>query len=143
MRGGSWHKPKASFAVGDYVMVRRESKHTMMVKTHPHVLRIIEIRASGIVVLEGSDAARCTKMIKDVAHCPLPIEDTRLYPGRYYRGKNQSCRGCGRTDEGGSTAICDGCQDAYHLWCMGRPLKALPKDGWRCHVCQGTRYPFY
>ena len=29
VRGGEWAKPKASFAVGDYVMVRRETKHTL------------------------------------------------------------------------------------------------------------------
>ena len=115
VRGGSWHKPKASFKVGDYVMVKRDVKHTMEVRVHPHVLRIVELRPSGIVVLEGNDAARVTKLIKDVAHCPPPIQDTRLYLGRYYRGKYQSCRGCGRTDEGQYTAICDGCQEVYHI----------------------------
>ena len=49
-RGGSSHKPKASFQVGDYVMVKREIKHTMEAKTHPHFLRIFELRPSGIVV---------------------------------------------------------------------------------------------
>ena len=134
MRGGSWHKPKAAFEVGDYVMVRREIKHTMQVKVHPHVLRIVELRPSGIVVLEGSDAARITKLMKDLAHCNLPIEDTRLYPGRYYRGKYQSCRGCGKTDEGRNMAICDGCQEAYHIWCMRKPLIALPTGRWMCHM---------
>ena len=68
VRGGEWAKPKASYAVGDYVMVKRETKNTMQAPAHPHVLRIVELRASGIVILEGSDAARCTKQMKDVAH---------------------------------------------------------------------------
>ena len=50
---------------------------------HPHVLHIVELRKSGVVILEGSDAARCTKQMKDVAHCPLTILDTTLHPGRY------------------------------------------------------------
>ena len=58
---------------------------TPQVPAYPHVLRIVELRASGVVVLEGSDAARCTRQMKDVAHCPLPILDTTLHPGRYYR----------------------------------------------------------
>ena len=66
MRGGEWAKPKASFAVGDYVMVKRETKNTLQAPAHPHVLRIVELRASGVVILEGSDAARCTKQMKDV-----------------------------------------------------------------------------
>ena len=84
---GEWAKPKASFAVGDYVMVRRATKNTLQAPTHPHVLRIVELRASGVVILEGSDATRCTKQMKDVAHCPLPILDTTPHPGRYWRGK--------------------------------------------------------
>ena len=75
MRGGEWAKPKASFAVGVYVMVKRETKNTLQAPSHPHVLRIVELRASRVVILEGSDAARCTKQMKDVAHCPLPILD--------------------------------------------------------------------
>ena len=135
VRGGSWHKPKASFEVGDYVMIKREIKHTMEAKTHPHVLRIFELRPSGIVVLEGSDAARCTKLMKDIAHCPLPIEDTRPHPGRYYRGKSQSCHGCGSTDKDRYTTVCDGCQQTYHMWCMVKPLLVLPKGAWRRHLC--------
>ena len=57
----------------------------METRTHPHVLRIFELTPSGIVVVEGSDAARCTKLMKDIAHYRLPIEDTRLHPKRYYR----------------------------------------------------------
>ena len=83
VRGGEWAKPKVSFPVGDHVMVRRETKNTLQAPAHPHMLRIVELRASGVVILEGSDAARCTKQMKDVAHCPLSISDTTLHPGRY------------------------------------------------------------
>ena len=83
VRGGEWAKPKASFAVGDYVMVMRKTENTLQASAHPHVLSIVELRASGVVILEGSDAPRCTKQMKDVAHCPLPILDTTLHPGRY------------------------------------------------------------
>ena len=80
VRGGEWAKPKASFSVGDYVMIKRETRNALQAPAHPHVLRIVELRASGVVILEGSDAARCTKQMKDVAHCPLPILDTTLHP---------------------------------------------------------------
>ena len=76
-------------------MVKRETKNTLQTPAHPHVLRIVELRASGVVILEGSDAARCTKQMKDVAHCPLPILDTTLHPGRYWRGASKKCQQCG------------------------------------------------
>ena len=93
VRGGSWARPKASFEPGDYVMVRKVKPTALEALAAPHVLRIVELRRSGIVVLEGSDGARCTKQMKDVAHCPLPILDTTLHPGRYYRGASMSRAG--------------------------------------------------
>ena len=133
VRGGEWAKPKASFSVGDYVMVKRETKNTLQAPAHPHVLRIVELRASGVVILEGSDAARCTKQMKDVAHCPLPILDTTLHPGRYWRGASKKCQQCGLPNDGKNMVLCDGCQEAYHVYCMRVPLLAPPKGSWKCH----------
>ena len=133
VRGGEWAKPKASFAVGDYVMVKRETKNTLQAPAHPHVLRIVELRASGVVILEGSDAARCTKQMKDVAHCPLPILDTTLHPGRCWRGASQKCQQCGLPHDWKNMVLCDGCQEAYHVYCMRVPLLAPPKGSWKCH----------
>ena len=133
VKGGEWSKPKASFALGDYVMVRRETKNTLQVPAYPHVLRIVELRASGVVILEGSDAARCTRQMRDVAHCPLPFLDTTLHPGRYYRGASVACHGCGEKNDGKNMVLCDGCQEGYHIYCMKVPLLAHPTGEWKCH----------
>ena len=109
VKSGEWAKPKASFAPRDYVMIKRETKNTLQPPSYPHVLRIVKLRASGVVILEGSDAARCTKQMKDVAHCPLPILDTTLHPGRYYRGASKRCQGCGQPDDRKNMVLCDGC----------------------------------
>ena len=49
VRSGEWARPKASFAPGDYVMVKRETKNTLEAPSYPHVLRIVELRKSGVV----------------------------------------------------------------------------------------------
>ena len=67
---------------GDYVLLKQEAKNTSEPPAYPHVLRILEIRSTGVTILEGSDAARCSRQLKDVAHCPLPILDTKPYLGR-------------------------------------------------------------
>ena len=41
------------FEEGNYVTVRREIKHTMEVRVHHQVLRILELRPSGIVSWRG------------------------------------------------------------------------------------------
>ena len=50
------------------------------------LLRVVEIKPSGVAVLEGSDAARIKEHQKKIAHCPLPILDGKTYVERFYRG---------------------------------------------------------
>ena len=139
VRGGGW-EPKASFAPGDYVMVRQVTKNTLQAPARPHVLRIVELKPSGVVLMEGSDAARCEEQIKNVAHCPLTILDTKLYPGRYYRGPSVHCGRCGLRKDGAKMVLCEACQKGYHLWCMDVPLLHIPEGPWRCHKHEGTQY---
>ena len=61
VRASGWDRPKASFAPGDYVLLKQETANTLKPSAYPHVLQILEIRPSGVVVLEGSDAARCSR----------------------------------------------------------------------------------
>ena len=126
VRGGGWDRPKTTFTPRDYVMLKQETKHTLKPPAYPHVLRILEMRPSGVVVLEGSNAARCSRQLKDVAHCPLPIVDTRLYRGRYYWGPSVHCQVCERRGDGPKTVLCNKCKEGYHLWCMDTPLMAMP-----------------
>ena len=75
VRGGGWDRPKAFFAPGDDVMIRQMKGMTL---ARPHVLRIVEIRPNGAVIMEQSDAARREEQIKNIAHRPLPILDTKI-----------------------------------------------------------------
>ena len=62
----------------------------------PHILRIVEHRPFGIVILEGSDVARTQHQIKDVAHSPPPILNPALHPNLFYQGPilhNRVCKG--------------------------------------------------
>ena len=133
VRGQGWDRPKASFSPVDYVLLKQETAHSLEPPAYPHVLRIVDIRPTGIAILEGSDAARCSRQLKDVAHCPLPILDTNLYPGRYYRGPSVHCQGCGRRGDGPKMVLCDGCQEGYHIWCMDTPMLTMPIGSWKCH----------
>ena len=40
----------------------------------------MEVKDSGMAVLEGSDVARIEEELKNIAHNPLPILDHNLYP---------------------------------------------------------------
>ena len=88
MRGGGWDRPKASFQPGDYVLLRQKKKDCLQPRARPPILRVVELRPSGVVVLEGSDAPRVQCQIKDISHSSLPILDPSLHPDMFYRGPN-------------------------------------------------------
>ena len=82
VRGVGWDLPKAT-------LFRWQLKHrtesTLEALARPHILRVVEIRPTGVAVLEGSDVARIWKYKKTCAHCPHPILDPNMYPERFYR----------------------------------------------------------
>ena len=47
-----------SFNPDDYVMLKQQTDNNLDAPARPHVLRVVEIKASGVAVLEGVDAAR-------------------------------------------------------------------------------------
>ena len=105
MRGGGWDRPKANFQPGDYVLLKQKQKNCLQPPARPHILRIVELRPSGIVILEGSDAARTQRQIKDVAQSPLPILDLALHPYRFYRGPTLHFRVCEGRAQGPKTLV--------------------------------------
>ena len=132
VRGGGWDCPKAKFEPGDYVMLK-QAKHTALEPiARPHVLRIVKIWPSGAVVMEGSDTARSEEQIKNIAHCPLPILDTNMYPERYFRDPSLHCFVCGTRHRASKMVICDKCNGGCHIWCLDVPLMRVPDKPWTC-----------
>jgi hypothetical protein len=35
--------------------------------------------------------------------------------------------------------LCDGCDDAYHIYCMKPPRTSIPKGQWYCASCSMLR----
>ena len=117
---------------------KQKQNHCLQPPARPHILRIVELRPSGIVALEGSDAARAQRQIKDVAHSTLPILDPALHPERFYRGPTLHCRVCGGKAKGPKMVLCDTCNQGYHVWCLDKPLARVPDDARRCSLHSST-----
>ena len=132
VRGGGWDRPKASFKAGDYVLLKQKRKNTLDVPARPHILRVVEVKSSGVAVSEGSDAARIEEQIKNLAHNPLPILDPNTYLERFNRSATLQCRVCGRRIGGRHMVLCDTCNQGYHLWCLEPQLHGLSDGKWRC-----------
>ena len=69
---------------GDYVMLKQQIYNTLDAPARPHVLQVVKIKASGVALLEQSDAARIEEQQNIIAQCPLPIVDNNMYPERFY-----------------------------------------------------------
>ena len=138
VRGGGWDRPKASFSPGDYAMIRQKRDGTLDAHSRPHVLRVVEVKPSGVVLMEGSDAQRGEEQAKNVAQCPLPILNTRMYLGRFFRAATKACRTYGSRKRGSKMVLCDVCQDGFHIWCLDQPLLRVPTEPWKCKFHKGN-----
>lgn len=79
MRGGGYDRPKALFVVGDFAMLKQAKDHTIQPSVRPHILQIVELRGSGVVVLQGSDGATITHQVSQLAHCLVPVSDRGVH----------------------------------------------------------------
>ena len=134
VRGGKYDRPKAKFAVGDFVMVKQKKDHTLQPSVRPHILRIVELRGSGVVILQGSDAATISHQVSQIARCTVPISDTTLYPERYVRTLAVHCKICGSRNQEAKMLLCDVCNMGYHTFCLPVPLDRIPDVKWKCDV---------
>ena len=53
----------------------------------------------------------------------------------FYQIDAYMCHTCGKGDGEDHMLLCDGCDDAYHTYCLIPPIQEIPKGDWRCPRC--------
>ena len=122
--------------------MKQVQEDTLDVPTRPHILRVVDIKPSGVAVLGGSDAARVEEQVINIAHSQLPILDHNTHPERFYRRPTLHCRVCGLRTRGSTMVLCDTCNQGYHIWCLDQTLLKVSEGKWFCPKHRGMRLTF-
>ena len=127
------HPPANGIPVGLSIVLYLVSnvRNTLVILT-PHVLRVIELRKSGVAILQGSDATTISHQVSKLAHCSVPVIDTNLYPETFVRTDKVHCQRCGNRKPFATMLLCDVCNEGWHISCLEVPLDKIPPRGWVC-----------
>ena len=136
MRGGGYDPKIRKLEVGDYVYYRNTSERTALeAQSRPDILRVCDLRQSGVVVLEGRCGTQITTHVTHVAPCHLPIADTDTDPRLARPSITLSCEVCKMPDNEEWMLLCDACGTGWHTFCLSPPLEGIPEGSWVCPTC--------
>eukprot|EP00877_Chromochloris_zofingiensis_P007303 jgi/Chrzof1/2826/Cz12g00080.t1 len=134
VRDGTYLPKLRKFEVGDYVYIQREVKTTIQLKARPLILRVKEVRSSGVLVLQGRCGTKTSVHMTQCAPCHLPDLDGTIDPS-LAADDDAQCVICGYPDDDHVMLLCDGCGSAWHTYCCTPPLAAVPAGTWLCARC--------
>ena len=138
-RGGSYLPKVRKFATGDFVYVRRRNVlNTLQTAAKQMVVRVLEVRPTGAVVLQGRCGCTVTNHVNNLAPCHLPYIDPTIHPEMAIPSVHQACEKCGFPDQEDVMLQCDVCSSAWHTYCLVPQLPAVPKGHWVCPNCTAS-----
>jgi hypothetical protein len=131
------YKPRLrKFLVGDFVYLRvGQKRNTLEVHAQQQVLRIVEMRPSGIAVLQGRCGARMSAHVSSLAPCHLPDLDPTLDLSLLRPSADMACEVCNSPEMADTMLLCDGCNTGWHMQCLEPAVKTVPKGYWLCPTC--------
>ncbi|GIL49142.1 hypothetical protein Vafri_5618 [Volvox africanus] len=136
LRGGAMLPCMRRFEIGDYVYYRNTSARTALdPEAKPEILRVVEVRPTGVLVLEGRCGSRLNAHVSHCAPCHLPIEDHIVDPRLARPSPNLACEVCKFPDAEEWMLLCDGCGTGWHTYCLKPPLTHIPEGTWVCPQC--------
>jgi hypothetical protein len=134
-RAGAYTGRAEKFTPGTYVYVQRQEAGQLQSKALDVVLRVREVKPSGVLLLEGSCGNLLSLPLEHCALCHGDVLDETTYPMLARPPADLACSTCSRTDGEASMLLCDACGAGYHLWCLRVPLLRVPTGDWFCETC--------
>jgi hypothetical protein len=137
MRGGGFRPTLRVFHVGDFVYLKQKALTTLHVSTKSIVLRVKEVRPSGVLILQGRCGRLFSTHVRHCAPCHLAGIDPTLQPELARPGPHMECELCHYTDNDRLMLLCDNCGLGWHTTCLGLE-EEIPEGLWVCPTCQDS-----
>jgi hypothetical protein len=138
-RSGAYAKREWCPVVGDLVYVRRRnSDNTLQIAARPTILKVVEVRTSGVVEVQGKCGRTAPHHVSNLAPCHLLGVDTTIDPSLAKPPADLACEVCGHVHDEDKMLLCDVCNTGWHLYCLRPPLSAVPPGDWICPACTGN-----
>jgi hypothetical protein len=131
------YKPRVHrFAVGDFVYVQQLQRNSrLQPRAKPLILRVKEVRESGVLLLQGRCGRTTTMHMSHCAPCHLPDIDGSIDPLLLEEVEDIMCEVCGTDENEAELLLCDHCNHGWHTYCLTPPLSNIPEEHWICHNC--------
>ena len=137
IRGWGYTPQLRRFMPLDFVYVRKHDKEGLDIGARQHILRVAEVRPSGVLILQGRCGTRRAVHSSHYAPCHLPNIDPSIDWSLGRPPATAECEHCGDSSEEqrGQLIFCDNCNSGWHLQCCEPPLSRVPRGTWVCSSC--------
>lgn len=134
-RSGNYLPRLYTFHAGDLVYCEARTGDALQTKASPIILRITEVRDTGVLILQGRDGKLKAVHSSQVAPCHLAGIDTTLDAELQYTTGAEKCQICHSPEDEATMVMCDNCFTGWHMACLTPAMKVVPKGVFVCPRC--------
>ena len=139
MRRAGLYIPKLyHFRPGDHVYLMAQGQKpggTLGIRARHEVLKVLEVRPSGVLLLQNQALQQFEKHMEHCVPCMLPNILGDTYAGLVQPPSDHPCQVCKDDRHWDLMLLCDNCDGGYHTYCLNPPLEAVPEGHWICPQC--------
>jgi hypothetical protein len=139
LRSAGYTPQLRRFQPGDYVWVKRKDRVGLDLAAQRHILRVREVKPSGVLVLQGRCGGVTAVHMSRCTPCHLPNISPAIDWSLGKPPAEAVCEQCGSDAETPANKLifCDNCNSGWHLHCCQPELSKVPRGTWVCQGCEG------